>query len=79
MSLTNSKDIVCNTVRIINGDDLKDIFDVFLLKSEASDIVGLPPDTLNTLQEIANAIGNDPNFFTTINDRLVAKRNIADS
>jgi hypothetical protein len=62
LSLTNSKDIVCNTVRSINGDDLQDIFDVFLLKTEAGDIIGIPPDTLNTLQEIADAIGNDANF-----------------
>jgi hypothetical protein len=70
LSLTNSEDIVCHSVHIINGDDLQDIFDVFLLKTEAGDIVEIPPDTLNTLQEIADAINNDPNFFQTINNRI---------
>ena len=62
LSLTNSKDIVCNSVRIINGNILQDNFDAFLLKSEADRIVGIPPDTLDTLQKIASALGDDPFF-----------------
>jgi hypothetical protein len=31
-----------------------------------SNVVGLAPDTLDTLNELANAIGNDPSFITSI-------------
>ena len=62
LRLNNSNDIIANTIQLIEGNELNHIFDIFLLKSEASDIVGIPPDTLNSLQEIAQAIGNDPIF-----------------
>ena len=63
LSLTNSNDIVCNSARIINGDLLQDIFDIFLTKGEGADIVGVAPDVLNTLGEIAESIGNSPTFY----------------
>jgi hypothetical protein len=55
------------------------IYEIFALKSDISDIIGLPPDTLNTLQELANAIGNDPNFFQYVRDQLDLNRNVVDS
>ena len=42
-------------------------------------MTGLPPSTLNTLQELAAAINNDPNFFTYIRNQLELKRDISDS
>ena len=65
LSLTNSVDIVCNSLKLIQNNDLVDVFNLFLLKSEGANIVGLAPSTLNTLQEVANAIGDDANFFNT--------------
>ena len=73
LSLTNSVDIVCNSLKIIKDNDLIDIFSLFLLKSDARDIVGFAPDLLNSLQEIAAAIGDDNNLFKTINDKLALK------
>lgn len=43
-----------------------------------SDLVKLAPDTLNTLEELANALGNDPNFATTIMTMLGEKASKAD-
>lgn len=34
------------------------------------DLIGAAPDTLNTLKELADALGNDPNFATTLANRL---------
>ncbi len=51
----------------------------FWTKDEASDIVGIAPDNFNTLQEIAESINNDNNFFQTIDNKINLKRNIADS
>ena len=78
LSLTNSKDLICNSLRIIHGDELQDIFKLFLLKSEGADIVGISPESLNTLQEIASAIGNDAQFFSNIYTQLSTKANITD-
>ena len=57
-----------NNDSIMIGNE--DIYDIFLTKTSGSDIVGISPEDLNTLQEIANAIGNDANFITTINNEL---------
>ena len=78
LSLTNSVDIVCNSLKLIQNNDLVDVFNLFLLKSEGANIVGLAPSTLNTLQEIANAIGDDADFFNTINGKIDLKMNISD-
>ena len=75
LSLTNLVDIEADSIKI--GDE--DIYDIFLTKSEGGDIVGISPEDLNTLQELANAIGNDANFITTINNQIALKRNISDS
>ena len=75
LSLTNLVDIEADSIMI--GDE--DIYDIFLTRTSGSDIVGISPEDLNTLQELANAIGNDANFITTINNQLNLKRNISDS
>lgn len=38
-----------------------------------ADLVGQAPETLDTIDEIATALGNDPNFFTTIMDAIGQK------
>ena len=79
VNINNTERIIADSIFLIDNDNLTDIRSLFLFRTEASDIVGIPPDTLNTLQEIANAINNDPNFFQTINNELNLKRNISDS
>ncbi|NFE85637.1 hypothetical protein FC754_16230 [Clostridium botulinum] len=37
------------------------------------DLIGTAPDTLDTFKEIADALGNDPNFATTIMNELSSK------
>ena len=66
LNLNNTERVICDSIFSIRGDDITNIYDLFLSKSDASDIVGLPPDTLNTLQEIANSMGNDADFLNTI-------------
>lgn len=38
-----------------------------------SELVDTAPDTLNTLWELANALGNDPNFATTVANKIGEK------
>lgn len=43
------------------------------VKSAIAALVGSSPATLDTLNEIATALGNDPNFATTITNALASK------
>ena len=79
LNLNNTEQIICDSIVLIKGDEIKNIYDIFVSKSDAADIIGLPPDTLNTFQEIANSIGNDADFFNTITTQISQKRNISDS
>ena len=45
------------------------------LKQEVSNLVNQAPETLDTLQELATALGNDPNFATTISNQIGTKAN----
>jgi hypothetical protein len=52
---------------------------LFSQKNEINSLIGLPPDTLNTLQKLATALNNNPDFFNYVNQQLFLKRNVADS
>ena len=63
LSLINSRDLTCNNIYLKYNNDIKNIFDIFATQNNISDITGLPPETLNSLQELAVALNNNPNFF----------------
>lgn len=50
----------------------------FVAKSIAA-LVNSAPETLNTLNELATALGNDPNFATTVTNALAKKLNSAEA
>jgi hypothetical protein len=79
LSLTNTRDAIFNRLALVFNNNVTDIFNIFALKGDITLVTGLPPDTLNTLQELAGAINNDPDFFQYIRDQLALKRNTADS
>ena len=57
IKLTNSNDLIVNSLSLIRGNNVEDINDIFLSKDEAiTGIVGLPVSTLDTLQKISEAI-----------------------
>ena len=67
VSSTNSKDIVANTIAVIDEDKVIDLKELVLSNLAAShNIVGLPVDTLHSLHKLAEAINSDANFFDTI-------------
>lgn len=49
------------TALTLNGESVEDIFD-----ERVASLVDSAPDTLNTLNELAAALGDDPNFATTV-------------
>lgn len=46
------------------------------VRTEISNLVNSAPSTLDTLNELATALGNDPNFATTITNNLAGKANL---
>ena len=46
-------------------DDIKEMID-----NEIDLLIGSSPETLDTLKELADALGNDPNFATTVTNEL---------
>ena len=67
VNLSNSNDIIANTVSVIDGNLVVDLY------QSIRGIQGIPPATLNTLERLASAINNDPTYFTTINNILLLK------
>ena len=64
VSLTNSKDIIANSISVIDKDKVIDLKELFLSNLDAiNNIVGLPVATLDSLQKLAEAIKSDANFF----------------
>ena len=59
VSLTNSKDIIANSVSIIDANDILNIMDLIgRINRVIASIVGNPPQTLNTIQKLAAAAMN---------------------
>ena len=48
------------------------------VNTQVSGIVDSAPETLNTLNELANALGDDPNFATSISTQIGTKANTSD-
>ena len=72
VSLSNSIDIIANYVSIVQDYRVVNILDLI------SQITGLAPETLNTLQKLAESINNDNTFYNTINNKLTKKANSPD-
>ena len=45
LSMSNSRDLICNSIHLIDSNEMVNIRDLFITKDEASDIVGIPPET----------------------------------
>ena len=50
-----------------------------LISSQVSSVIGASPDALNTLQELANALGNNANFATATTNLIATKISVANT
>ena len=70
-----------NLAYFVNADDLSgelgDYATQTYVNDAISDVVGLAPETLDTLNELASAIGDDPDFVNTIGNALTQKADIS--
>ena len=62
VSLSNSKDIVANSISLVRGNRLIGVLETI------DAVQGLAPETLNSLEKLANALNNDSNYFATVSD-----------
>ena len=60
------------------GDNSKAIANTEFVQNTVSGLVGAAPETLDTLNELATALGNDPNFATTVSNQIGKKANQTD-
>lgn len=60
------------------GDSSKTIANTEFVQNTVSGLVGAAPETLDTLNELATALGNDPNFATTVSNQIGKKANQSD-
>lgn len=71
----NSK---ANKTTTLNGYGITDAYTKTQVDKKVSDLVNSAPETLDTLNELANALGDDPNFATTIATQIGNKANSSD-
>ena len=73
VSLTNSVDIVANSVSVISPTGMS-VSLVEVIENELAEIAGnLTPDQLQNISDLSTALNDDPDFFQTIADGLDAK------
>ena len=75
VSLSTSKDIIANSLSLINSDGT-----VTDIKDTIGQIEGgLTSEQIQAISDISTALNNDPNFFTTIQNQINNKQNILDN
>ena len=78
VSLSGVKEIIADTISLQEGNQIVNIKDKFYDKSTLntmlSSIIGVPSNTLNSLEKVSTALNGDPNFFTTISGKLDDKQ-----
>lgn len=60
-----------------SGTNTNQIASTSFVRNEISNLVASAPSTLDTLNELATALGNDPNFATTVTNSLANKAALA--
>ena len=71
----NSK---ANKTTTLSGYGITDAYTKTQVDKKVSDLVNSAPETLDTLNELASALGDDPNFATTIATQIGNKANSSD-
>lgn len=67
-----------NKATTLRGYGITDAYTKTQVDKKVSDLVNSAPETLDTLNELASALGNDPNFATTVATQIGTKANNSD-
>jgi hypothetical protein len=60
-----------------SGTNNTQIANTAFVRTEISNLINSAPSTLDTLNELASALGNDPNFATSVTNSLASKAALA--
>jgi hypothetical protein len=77
-ALTISENQISDLQNYLVSSDLNSYATKSYVDSEISTLVASAPGTLDTLNELASALGNDANFATTVSNQIGQKANTAD-
>ena len=67
VSLSNSKDIIADSISIVKGNQVIDVLDTI------NAVQGLAPETVNSLEQLANALDNNPTFYSNVAQAIEQK------
>ena len=67
VTLKKSKDLVANSVSIIQGNQVIDLLDTI------NSVQGLAPETLNSLEKLVSALDNNPTFNESVMQGIDSK------
>ena len=74
VSLSGVKEIIADTISLQEGSKIVNIKEKFYDKSTVntmlSSVIGLPPETLNSLEKVSTALNGDPNFLQQLMTNL---------
>lgn len=70
--LNNIQDFANHITRLSELENDTNFTDEDKVRSILSEVVGAAPDALDSLKELADALGNDPNFASTIMSRITS-------
>ena len=71
-------DSKANKTTTLSGYGITDAYTKTQVDKKVSDLVNSAPETLDTLNELASALGDDPNFATTVATQIGKKANSSD-
>ena len=63
----------------MNASELSNYYNKSEANSQFSNLINSAPRALDTLFELSNALNNDSNYATTVQNQIATKRNISDS
>ena len=76
--LTHNASEFASKATTLNGYGITDAYTKTQVDNKISGLVNSAPETLDTLNELASALGNDPNFATTVANQIGTKANDSD-
>ena len=77
-AVVDALDDKANKSTTLSGYGITDAYTKTQVDKKVSDLVNSAPETLDTLNELASALGNDPNFATTVATQIGNKANASD-
>ena len=77
LALNNTESVIADNIFLLVNTELKNIYDIFATIADLNNVTGFDQNTINILTNVANAIGNNSNWYQDILDELNLKAYIS--